>query len=228
MKLSFTNRNVLLLSLLTGVLAAGSCKKEGVNQNLDPKNQTQVDFMPTKAGSYWKYGSRDGVNYTRYARGRDTVRNGKTFSYYERQDAGGNLLPEYFGKNSGYYVMLVDLDGSKSNYLEYVFWKDSSRLNDQWNNTGEVSEPTFGKIAVLIESKEVENGLTMSWGGNTYENVVHVHSDGKVTALNLKVATFDFWFVRGMGVVRQETNIDIAGLYKISHTDSLIDHHIEK
>jgi len=216
----------LALSLAAFSLAGESCKKDGVNQNLDPADQKTFDLMPSTLGSYWTYGSRDSVTYTRYSRGRDSAVNGKTYSYYERQDAGGNLLPEYFGKNNGYYTMLIDLDGSMTNYLEYVLWKDSSSLNAQWNNTGEITAPTVGKIAILIESQEVENGLTMRWGGKTYTNVVHVHSDGKVTALNLKVATFDFWFVKGLGVIRQETDVNVAGFYQINHVDSLIDYHL--
>ena len=117
MKQFLSARACLGTALITALLAAGACKKEGVNTNLDPKDQKDVDFMSTKSGTYWKYGSRDGVNYTRYARGKDTVRNGKTFSYYERQDTGGNLLPEYFGKRmahcqlryktaSGYFTTL--------------------------------------------------------------------------------------------------------------------------
>ncbi len=221
-------RQLLLPALTACLLAGAGCKKDGVNKNLNPDNQRAVDFMSTKSGTYWKYGSRDGVNYTRYARGRDTVKNGKTFSYYEREDAGGNMLPEYFGKNNEYYLMLIDLDGSKKNYLDYVFWKDSSRLNDRWSNTGDVHEPTIGKIAVLIESQEVENNLTMEWGGQKFTNVVHVHSDAKATAFNVKVATFDFWFVRGLGVIRQETDVDVIGLYKIRHIDSLTSYHIEE
>jgi hypothetical protein len=222
-----TTRNAALAMFVAALtFGAGSCKKDGVNENLDPADQKSFDLMPSTSGSYWKYGSRDGVDYTRYSRGRDSVMNGKTYSYYERQDAGGNLLPEYFGKNDGYYTMLVDLDGSMTNYLEYVFWKENAALNDQWNNTGEITGPGFGKVAVLIESQEVENGLTMSWGGKTYANVVHVHSDGKVTALNLKVATFDFWFAKGLGVIRQETDVNVAGFYKINHVDSLIEYHL--
>lgn len=227
MKKYFTIRNVVIAAITAGALSAGSCKKEGINHNLNAGDQDSVDFMSTKAGTYWKYGSRDGVQYTRYARGHDTIKNGKQFSYYERSDSGGNFIPEYFGKNGSLYITLIDLDGSKSRYLDYVFWKDSSRLNEQWTNIGEVNDPTFGKIAVQIESKEVENNQTLSWNGKTFRNVVHVHSDGKVTALNLKVATFDFWFVKGLGIVRQETNVDIPGLYSINHTDSLIEWNIQ-
>jgi hypothetical protein len=69
----------------------------------------------------------------------------------------------------------------------------------------------------------------MSFGDSTYTNVVHVHSDAKATRpISLKVGTFDTWFVKGLGVIRAEANINIAGAYTQEHTDSLLSYHIEK
>lgn len=212
------------------MLAAGSsCKKEdGVNQNLNPNNQKPVDFMSTKVGSYWKYGARDGVAYTRYAREKDTMKNGLKYSYYERQDdSTGTLMPEFFGKNGEYHITLIDLDGLQTTYLNYAFWKDSARKGDSWNNVGSVYHPLVGNQDILIESFQTDDGLTMSYGGNVFTNVVHVHSDAKASAFNIKVGTFDIWFIKGIGVIREEAHIDILGAYTLSHTDSLLSYHIE-
>jgi len=114
------------------LIAGSSCKKEGVNENLDPKNQKPVDFMSTKVGSYWKYGAQDGVAYTRYAREKDTMKNNLKYSYYERQDdSTGTIIPEFFGKNGEYHITLIDLDGLQTTYLNYAFWKDSARKGDR-------------------------------------------------------------------------------------------------
>lgn len=220
----------LAMALFACVLfgAVSSCRKEGVNQNLDPNAQKTYDFMSVKSGSYWKYGSRSGIAYTRYARSRDSIKNGLTYSYFERTDSIGNVLPEYFGKNNQYYITLIDMDGGQTTYLPYVFWKDSATKGTTWDNTGKVYYALTGDVDVLIESSQAEDGLTMVIGSKTYNNVVHVHSDLKVTLLNTKVGTVDIWFVKGLGMLREEFNVDIFGAYKQSHTDSLLDYHIEE
>lgn len=222
-------RNLIIAVLAcVAIVMVSSCKKSGVNQNLDPNAQKDYDFMSTKSGSYWKYGSRSGVTYTRYARGKDTVKNGLKYSYFERIDTAAHLLPEYFGKNNQYYITLIDLDGAETTYLPYVFWKDSAKTGDSWDNTGQVYHPLAGNVDALIESDQSEDGLSMTIGSKTYTNVVHVHSDIKVTLLSTRIGTMDIWFVKGLGVLREEFNIDIFGAYTQSHTDSLIDYHIEK
>jgi hypothetical protein len=219
-----------IVILIACMAAAGSsCKKSGVNQDLDPDNQKPVDFISTKKGSFWKYGSRNGVAYTRYAREQDTIKNGLTYSYYERQDdSTGTILPEYFGKNGGYHFTLVDLDGTRTTYLEYAFWKDSAKTGDTWNNVGSVYHPLVNNVQILVESKQISDGQTMTFGGQTFYNVVHVHADAKASAFNLHVATFDMWFVKGLGILREEANVDVAGAYKQNHVDSLLSYHIAK
>ena len=212
------------------LLAGSACKKSpGVNQNLNPDEQKPVDFMSTKNGSYWRYGARNGESYTRYARDKDTMKNNLKYSYYERQnDSTGSTFPEYFGKNGEYHFTLIDLDGAQTTYLEYAFWKDSAKQGDTWNNTGQVFYQLVGNVAILIESTQSESGLTMTVGSNTFTNVVHVHSDAKASLLNLKVGTFDIWFVKGIGVIREEADINIAnGAYVQNHIDSLLSYHIE-
>ena len=213
------------------LLLGSACKKpDGVNQNLNPDNQRPVDFMSTKSGSYWRYGARDGKSYTRYAREKDTMKNNLKYSYYESQDdSSGALTPEYFGKNGVYHITLFDLDGAQTSYLEYAFWKDSARKGDTWTNTGQVFYQLVGNVEVVIESTQSEDGLTMTVGSNTFSNVVYVLIDAKATLLNLKVATFDIWFVKGIGVIREEANVDIAsGAFTQNHIDSLLSYHIEQ
>lgn len=219
---------VLFIAGALFIGAISSCKKEGVNQNLDPNAQKKYDFMSVKKGSYWKYGSRNGVTYTRYALEKDSIKNGLTYSYFERTDSIGNVLPEYFGKNNQYYITLIDLDGGKTNYLPYVFWKDSAVRGTTWNNTGQIYYEVTGNVDGLIESVQSEDSLTMTIGSKTYTNVVHVHSDLKATLINAKIGTIDIWFVKGLGMLREEFNVNIFGAYQQSHTDSLLEYHIQE
>lgn len=213
------------------VLAAACKKKEGDNVNLDPNKQVWYDFMSSKTGSYWRYASRDGMLWNRHAREKDTMMLGKKYRYYERKDdASSGFDPEYFGKNEDRYLTLIDLDGSRSNYIDYVYWRDGAKKGISYSNTGQVNSPV-GKVDILIESYVAADDLTFTHGNNVFNNVIHAHSDitGSAGLLlpNIKIGTLDVWFVKGIGIIREEANIDILGQYKQRHIDSLIEYRIE-
>jgi len=219
-------RYLAFAALLTAASLA-SCKKEGINEDLDPTTQQTFDFMSTKAGSEWQFASRDGITYTRYARGRDTVRNGLTYAYFERlQHPAPTPLkyqPEYFGKNNGRYITLLDVYGDGNTILEYVYWLDSAKNGDKWTNTGNIDVPTLGNTSVLTESEQVESGLTLSWNGQTFKDVIHVQSELKGSAFNIYVGQVDMWFTREVGIIRQQADINILnGFYTRFFCDSLV------
>lgn len=216
--------------LLLGILLIGlaACRKNnGINQNLNPNTQIGYDFMSTRVGSYWKYGARDGVSYTRYARNRDSVVDGFKYSYYERQeDTGNSITPEYFGKNDHYYLCLLDLDGNQTTYLKYVYWNEDAVQGDDWTNTATVYHPLAGNVTMTVKSTLNEVSASMTVAGNTFNNVKHVHSDIKAGAFNIGVGTVDIWFVKGIGVLREEAHINVLGYYSSDHTDSLLNYHL--
>jgi hypothetical protein len=227
----------LIASVMAGLfLVFSACVKHGINENLDPNNQKPYDFMSTRSGSYWHYGSREGISYRRFARNMDSVKNGLKFSYYERQeDTGAGLLtPEYFGKNGTYYVTLLDLENNGSvptpdnKYLEYVFWIDDAKQGTSWQNTGMVYHPSVGDVKLYTSSKEMSDNDTLMLDTTRYTGVVHVHSDIRTVTLNTRIGTLDMWFIKNIGVLKEEAHINILGAYVQDHTDSLIDYHIEK
>jgi len=181
--------------------------------------------MSNKTGSYWTYGSQDGGIYTRYARGKDSVKLGLTFSYYDHKDTSGNIVPDYYGKNNGYYFTLIDLDGSESNYMPYAFWKDSAVKGSSWDNTGTISYSGLS-ISIKIESTEVDDNVSLKNGDSLFSNLVHVHSEIKATVTSMGIGKLDSWFRKGLGIVREEAEINIAGAYSLKYTDSLINYHL--
>ncbi len=217
------------LLLFTGILcvAFSACiKNNGDNQNLNPVNQNPFDFMSVKNGSYWHYGVRDNVSYIRFARGKDSVMLGMTYSYYERKDDNAlGFQPEYFGKNGDSYLTLIDIDGNENNYVNYLFWKDGATAGASWNNTAKVSSP-IGNVNILIETSVAEDNLSMTINNNTYSHVIHVHSNAKGGPLATDLGTMDIWFTKGTGIIREEVDIDILGQYQQQHTDSLLEYYI--
>lgn len=214
--------------LMAAFFVLPGCKKTGDNQNIDNNKQLNFDLMSAKSGSYWRYAPRDGsALWQREARGKDTTVFGRVYSYYERRNDGDIAFdPEFFGKNNEDYFTLVDLDGNKDNYLDYLFYRNNSMVGSKWNNTGEVKAPTIGKVAVLIESEVITTDGKMTIGTNNFSNVIHVKSNLQATALNISVGSVAIWFVKDIGVIKEEAEINIAGLYNIKHTDSLIEYKI--
>lgn len=224
------NNYLFIVAIIFIVFVAACKKKDGDNVNLDPNKQEWYDFMSSKTGSYWRYASRDGSLWNRHAREMDTMLLGKKYRYYERKDdASSGYDPEYFGKNNSLYLTLIDLDGSRSNYIDYVYWRDSAKKGDAYSNTGDVNSPV-GKVHIEINTYVAEDNLTMTHGNLVFQHVTHAHSDIKGTAgillPNVKVGTLDVWFVKGIGIIREEANINILGQYKNQYMDSLIEYKI--
>jgi hypothetical protein len=213
--------------LFSCLILLACSKNNGENQNLNPNGQHPFDFMSIKAGSWWRYGVRNGVTVKRFARGKDSVKMGLTYQYFERQDeSNGSFQPEYFAKNENKYLTLVDLDGTETNYVNYLFYKDGAVRGNSWTNTGVVNSP-IGNVNVRIETGVAETDLTMNIGTQDFTNTVHVHSDMKGGPFNTALGTLDIWFVKGLGILREELNVDIPGQYTTRHVDSLLDYHIE-
>lgn len=229
MKKAFYSRCAFLFSAIACLLFFAQCKKEGANQHLDPGKQTANDYMSTKAGSWWLYGTADGTVYIRRATGIDTVKNGLPFSYYESTDTNTKFVtPEYFGKNVNYYVTLFDLDGGQTDYMTVVIMQDSAVAGTSWSNT----ETYKNNYDLLVESNVESAGGTLIVNGKSYNDVSQVFSHLKAKPKTLPTyidcGTINVWFSKGVGLLKQDVNISVFGLYKLQHQDSLMDYHIEQ
>lgn len=221
--LSFT---VLLLAAV--VLSASCNKRKGDNQDLDPNNQQPNDYMSTQTGSWWLFGADDGKVYKRMATGQDSMKNGLLFSYYESIDTNSHYItPEYFGKNGNKYVSLFDLDGSQSNYITVVLLEDSAQTGDAWSNT----QTYQSNYDLLVESHVVSTDGTLTLNGETYTNVTHVYNTlfakPKVTPNYIDCGNINVWFAKGVGLVKEDADISVLGIYNLQHKDSLLAYHIE-
>lgn len=225
------------LLIVCGAVTITACrKKEGINQNLDPNKQTETNYMSTKSGSWWLFGARNGDITKRMATGKDTVKNGLKFDYFELLDTNKKFItPEYFGKNENKYVSLYDLDGAQTNYVTLVFLLDSVKTGSSWENTQNYKYSSYN-INMLVQSRVDFIDGTLALGDTVYNKVTKVHHDlkGKLPPLvpaYIGVGTLDVWFAQGIGIIKQDVNVDInvlgSSLLTKKHTDSLLDYHIE-
>lgn len=224
--------------VFAAALLIGSCtKKNGENKNLDPKDTQVFDIMSTKKGSWWLYSADDGSVFYRYATDRDTVKESLTYKYYYRIDTTSRLheeLPEFFGKNAGKYISLIDVDGTYRYFITYVILKDGAYTGMKWDNT-ERRRIQGVNLDMLIESQVMSVSDELVLNGKKYDSVIHVYNNLKAKLVGSPLYTdcgdLDVWFRKGLGIVKQSGKIDIApagvSLLSKQYSDYLLDYHIE-
>ena len=225
----------LFACLCTLIITLTACKKEvGENQTLDPKNQRKYDLMTNEIGSWWIYGGSDSTISRRIATGRDSTMKGFFFSYYERTDttsATQYVTAEFFGKNNNNYVTLIDMDGTQTQYISVIFFKDGVNLGQSWTNIDQYSYSPW-TFDIKIESKVVDTGQVMVLNGKTYTSVIQVHNDmeGKLPFPGsdyIDAGTLEIWFVKGIGIIKEDMNVVIGtNILKKVYRDSLLDYHL--
>lgn len=211
-----------------------SCKK-GDNEKLEGPNESVKELMSTKEGSYWLYSSNEGTVTRRYATGRDTTMLGNTFDFYEKTDTVTKYVtPEFFGKNGDNYLMLVDMEGSMTEYMNVIVSKTIPKPGDEWTNT---ADKTYSSIPFKLKTdgKIVSTGGSIELNGVTYNNVVEAENKLGVKVTGQPTYTncgkIKMWFVEGIGNIKTEFDIDIKllsmSVYKRYYVESLIEYHIE-
>ncbi|MBS1783771.1 MAG: hypothetical protein JSS78_11960 [Bacteroidetes bacterium] len=188
--------------------------------------------MTNEVGSWWIYGGSDSSVSRRIATGRDSTVKGFFFSYYERKDttsATGYITPEFYGKNKNSYVTLIDMDGSMTSYITVIFFKDSVGIGEEWSNQDKYAYQIFN-FDIKINSKIVDTGGVMTINGHTYTGIYHTLNSvqGKLTFSTdySDLGTIKVWFVKGIGIIKQDMNISIAGVYSKIYRDSLLAYHL--
>ncbi len=220
---------VAFLSMIT---VWASCTKKGDNTKLQDENEPVSEFMPTTPGSWWMYASNEGDVTIRRATGRDSVKEDRTYSYFETTDTvSAYVTPEYFGKNGDLYIMLIDVDGSQENYYTVVVQKENAEVGNTWSNTGSITY-AGNKFNLLTEGEVVSTGGTLTINGKTYTDVVEIKNKLKAKHVLMpnyvSCGTAVMWFSKGVGIVKTIFDISIMDVYKRKYTDSLLDYHIEK
>jgi hypothetical protein len=205
-----------------------SCKK-GDNEKLEENNTPVTDYMSTKQGSWWLYGSNDGTVTRRVATGRDSLKEGKMYNYYENTDTATQYFKaEYFGKNGDKFLTLADLDGTGTYYMTVVVHKDNAVLGDTWENTGSITYQGMS-FSLLAEGEVTGVNQTMTINGHTYTDVVEVNNKLKakpsISPAYTNCGTAKAWFKKGVGIIKADYDIHILTFVNKQYTDSLLDYY---
>jgi len=206
-----------------------SCKK-GDNEKLGDTNDQVSSFMSTKQGSWWLYHGKSNTFSLREATGKDSMKMGLSYNYYTLTDTFLNTtIPEYFGKNNGMFIMLVDLDGSQTNYMNVVVCKENAKVGDTWQNTGDITYSGI-KFDLLTEGEVIATGETITVAGKEYKDVATLKSKlkGKIhlTPTYVNCGDVTMWYAKDVGIIKSNFDISISSFYSNKYQDSLIDYHI--
>ncbi len=208
-----------------------SCKK-GDNKKLEPDNKTVADYMSTKQGSWWMYGSNDGTITKRIATGRDSFKLGRVYNYYETRDTVSlYVTPEYFAKNGDKLILLLDMDGNQTDYMEVVVQKDNPQVGDTWSNTGNITYSGL-PFNLLTEGEVTSTTSTITLAGQTFTDVVetinHLKAKPALAPSYVNCGTVKMWFKKGVGILKSDYDISVSSFYDKQYKDSLIGYHIEQ
>lgn len=219
---------------LGAMIAFISCKKEeGDNQKLDPNNNTTVDFyMSTDVDSWWKYNSTEDGNttvITRVPTGTTEFMDGFEYDKYIATDSATNYeTNEYYAKNEDYYLHLIDLDGSQSNYVRAIVYKENASVGETWTSTHTMSYSGIN-FDIKIESEITGVDETKSINGKTYDKVFIVKSDLKAKNAILpwtNCGTVEMWFQKGIGLLKTNLDISVLSLFTKKTDIEIIDYYI--
>jgi hypothetical protein len=219
----------ITIAVAGAALLLTSCRKKGDNEHLEDENKPS--FMSSQAGSWWMYGSNEATVTKRVATGLDSMMMGLQFDYYEKTDTNTQYVTaEYFAINGENYLMLLDLDGSQTHYMNVIINKDNAVQGATWDNTGSVQYSGIN-FTLKTEGTVIETGATMTVNGITYTDVTTTKNvlKGKpsISPSFVNCGSVTMSFAKDVGIIKSDFDISILGYYTRQYQDSLLAYHIE-
>lgn len=191
-----------------------SCSKDEDKKTI----VSNEDYFPNTTGSTWTY---DGpLEATMTVTGEMKAFDGKTYS--ELMSEGAQSGESYLYKNKGEYILRgfagatgIDLLVLKDNVSEGTQWEQHIKFDGGTNH-----------FTYTLAQKNVP----LQVGDNTFNDVIKVQLHQSTTAFgfDVEVADMNFFFARGVGIVRIDTEYDpITGYDAFNGTTEVVSYTIE-
>ncbi|TKK67384.1 hypothetical protein FC093_13865 [Ilyomonas limi] len=205
-----------------------SCQKEVESHTDIPVTDTTAageGYMPLTAGTYWVYKDSGFSNAydTSTVLDEDTIINTITFTKVHTVSAIGDNDAYYAIKDHKYYFSIEE----DSIPVTMLVLNDTASVGSSW----EYDMGAINGVPTRGTGTTVEKLATFTVQGKTYAEVIHTQY---VLAFNFlgtytDFATYDFYFAKGIGVVRSKVAIsDVLGTGDgITATQELIDYSIK-
>ena len=206
---------VLHLCAALAVFSMVSCQKE-VDTILapSPSNPSNTaSYQPLSANSYWKYkDSLTGMVTQSTMLNQTKLINSRTY-HASLSSMGQGTDTSWIAVDGANYYALADAVGMSSGApvkLLFHYLNDTASVGYNWlYDAGHVNG-----FPASIRTTIMERGITHTVEGKTYKDVIRtqleLHYD--IMGTVMKVATYDYYVAKGVGIVRVRTFIDGAGM----------------
>jgi hypothetical protein len=202
-----------LLLLLPFIVILNSCQKIAGTAIMGNNTATgTTSYQPLSAGSTWTYrtdyGSTLGADTSKITMGsKTTTINSKLYTQaYETLTSYPGLIDTgyYYASNHDYSTMqIVATSSTSSSTVEFLYLKDNSAVGTTW--TGTINYPSIATFT--LNGKITEKGVTKTFLGKTYTNIIHSTVVLTITILGVSQPnTYDFYVAQGIGIVHIDLN----------------------
>lgn len=215
-----SNRFLSAMLVAFSVVAVFSCKKK----TEDPPAQ---DYSPLTAGSSWTYRStttgQAPSTYTLTATNRDTVVNTSGTARTYRVLSNSNGGSSYRNKTGNDYYSFGNF-AAVNLQLEQLYLKGTAAVNETWQSSVPVTVPQGGTLIATLLYNIKSKGNQRTVNGVNFSNVTNVGLVINVAGLPGSIATADFYYAAGVGLIENTVNVNaipIAGVPASSTTEIL-------
>ena len=226
----FLKTSFLLMAV--GILV--SCQKE-INpleeeNNNEPGQEVPANdsYMPFTKGSTWTYKDSANpalINILRASDEKKTV-GGITFNKYEAIQGATDGDIYYAQQKNDYYMLLKSFSTTGGQIeITMLFLNDKEPVGYRWTKDAGSAGGTPARIKGLIEEK----GITRSWEGKTYKDIIHsvVELEYNLLGTWVSMGVYHFYCAKGIGMVKNHNEISFEGEILFSNASYLIDYTIK-
>ena len=197
-------RSYLSLCLVAASLILFTkCKKDD-----NPLTPATTNYSPLTTGSSWTYNyTQNGstpVPYTLTVTGNDTTINSKTYNVLISSDGSAN---KYLSKIDSNYYRFASYPTIGS--FEELYLKDNRDVNSTWTNMIPFNYSGFQLTANLTYTVK-EKGISSTFGGITYNDVVHIRLDADLPSPLGSIGGGDFYYSKNIGLIYSNISLQAA------------------
>lgn len=206
---------VLHLCAALAVFGLVSCQKEVDNilaptpVNLAPS----ANYQPLTANSYWKYKDSLTGMVTQSTMLNTTKLINNRLYHASLPTMGGRTDTSWLAVDGPNYFAYADATAMSTGApvkLLFHYLNDTASVGYNWHyDAGHVNG-----FPASVKTTLMERGITHTVEGKTYKDVIRtrleLHYD--IMGTVMKVATYDYYVAKGVGIVRIRTFIDGAGM----------------
>jgi hypothetical protein len=221
--------------VLVAVSALVSCQKE-INpleeENNEPGTEVPVpagnSYMPYTKGSTWTYQDSAVTNFKTILIASDVSKTLAGISYKEYAVVEGiNDLPIYYGKVKNDYYMLLEAGAANGATFDInmLFLNDKEAVGYTWTKDA----GTANGFPARIKGKIAAKGITKTWVGKTYKDIIHTVVDLEYNLLGnwMSMGTYQFYCAKGIGLVKTDYGLSMLGQSYTSTASYLVDYTIK-